>query len=168
MNVKMCWSILAVLACSTWSVFAQERDDAAPPPPPGDEAAERAEDRLPPPADDGSPSDRRPDLNDRRTTRNYAGQAPGKQAPMQQGPFQAPGKEAPMAQAPGKQAPMQQGPMQAPGKGALYGGQTHTTGYANYNCAGCGDGGYQQNYYSGGYNTGNRYARRGLFGRRWR
>jgi len=88
---------------------------------------------------------------------------------MQQGPYQAPGKQAPMAQAPGKQAPMQQGPMQAPGKdgSASYGGQPYTTGYANYNCAGCGNG-YQQNYYSGYNNGGNYTARRGLFGRRWR
>ena len=74
---------------------------------------------------------------------------------MQQGPYQAPGK----------QAPMQQGPMQAPGKGtAGYGDQTHTTGYAaNYNCAGC-QPTYQQQTYSG-----NRTARRGVFGRaRWR
>ena len=75
-------------------------------------------------------------------------------------------------QAPGKQAPMQQGPMQAPGKGnAYYGGQQYSTGYANYNCAGCGNG-YQQNYYTGynnGYGNnygGQYYARRGLFGRR--
>jgi hypothetical protein len=59
---------------------------------------------------------------------------------------------------------MQQGPVQAPGKGtAAYGDQIHTMGYSsNYNCAGC-QPTYQQTYYSG-----NRTARRGLFGRRWR
>jgi hypothetical protein len=81
---------------------------------------------------------------------------------MQQGPYQAPGK----------QAPMQQAPMQAPSKGAYYGGQTHTAGYANYNCAGCGNGGYQQQTYATTYRTNNSgnnyYARRGVFGRRWR
>jgi hypothetical protein len=165
MNVRLSWCFLAVVCCSTWS-FAQEE---APPPPPGDEPRDaRPDDRPPPPGDEGSPSDQRPDLNGRRTSRGYAGQAPGKQAPMQQGPYQAPGKQAPMQQspqqAPGKQAPMQQGPMQAPGKdgAASYGGQPYTTGYANYNCAGCGDGGYQQTYYAP------RTARRGLFGRRWR
>jgi hypothetical protein len=152
MSRKLCWSILAVLCCSTWGL-AQEPE---PPPPPGDEPpAARPDDRPPPPADAAdSPSDERPNLNG-RTTRGYAGQAPGKQAPWSQGPQQAPGK----------QAPMQQGPMQAPGKGtAAYGDQTHTMGYAaNYNCAGCTPG-YQQTYYAP-----QRTARRGLFGRaRWR
>ena len=159
MSRRLCWSILAVLCCSTWS-FAQEE---APPPPPGDEPRDaRPEDRPPPPADEGSPSDQRPDLNGGRTTRGYAGQAPGNQAPMQQGPYQAPGKQAPMQQGP-QQAPGKEGPMQAPGKGtAFYGDQTHTMGYAgNYNCAGC-QPTYQQTY------SGNRTARRGLLGRRWR
>jgi hypothetical protein len=161
MSRKLCWSILAVLCCSTWS-FAQE--EAPPPPPPGDEPREaRPDDRPPPPADEAdSPSDERPQLND-RTTRGYAGQAPGKQAPMQAPYAQAPGKQAPMQQGP-MQAPSKQGPMQAPSKGAAYyGDQTHTMGYAaNYNCAGCAPSYQQQTYYAP-----QRTARRGLFGR-WR
>jgi hypothetical protein len=170
MSRKFCWSILAVLCCSTWSTFAQE--EAPPAPAPAEEAlpARPADAPAPPAPEDeaGSPSDQRPDLNG-STSRGYApGQAPGKQAPHQAPWTQAPSKQAPQqapwAQAPSKQAPMQQGPVQAPGKGAAYyGDQMHMTGYSgNYNCAGC-QPSYQQSGYSGG-----RTARRGLFGRRWR
>jgi hypothetical protein len=128
--------VMASLLCATSVAWSQERN-APPPPAPGDEPA-----ALPAPADGNSPSDQRPQLNG-RTTRNYAGQGPSKQAPHQ-APMQAPSKQAPQQapasekQAPSAQAPEKQAPSaQAPMKGASYdgGGQPYTAGYAP--CAGC-------------------------------
>ena len=126
MKVKL-WMCVAAVLCIASVAWSQERNAPAPPAP-GDEPA-----ALPAPADGNSPSDQRPQLGG-RTTRNYAGQAPMKQAPQQaphQAPMQAPEKQAPHAQAPEKQAPS----AQAPTKAAYEGGQPHVVGYAP--CANC-------------------------------